>query len=245
VGASGNADTTEMTIVCPKCMHKAADEERVCPRCSTILLSPEQRQALVHRPTNGERKGSPRRSESTAKASGSPTTGLATSVDPSDALREALEYLETKGDNPPPRRRRYIPEAATIGATVAVAIGVGLFFGLTGSHASPSDTTSTPTTAANPANAAIFQFNGAGASTTGPFTSPSAFTLGYRLTCTENLTTAVKFELLRAGHVVDAISSDIGSKQEDNTDPAFGGAGTFTISVNAPSSCDWTVSGTS
>jgi hypothetical protein len=250
-----------MTIVCPKCMNKAADEERVCPRCGTILLSAKQRQELIRRSSNGENEAAtaPPRRRSAARAGTEDqagTTGLATSVNPADALREALEAIESLGDSPPPRRRVYQSKAdqpkrkvtrgwaVTIAVSAVVALGVGLFFGLQGSSPSTNAATSTPTTAGNPANAAIFQFNGAGASTTGPFTSPSAFTLGYKVTCTASLTNPAKFELLREGHVADQVSSSVGSTQESGIDPAFGGAGTFTISVNAPSTCDWTVSGT-
>ncbi len=251
-----------MTIVCPKCMHKAADEERVCPRCGTILLSAKQRQELIHSATNGESEAAPapaptrRRSAGRTAPVNAGTSGVATSDNPAEALREALEALESLGDSPPPRRRVYQSKAdqpkrkvsrgwaTTIGISAAVALGVGLFFGLQGSSPSTNAGTSTPTTAGNPANAAIFQFNGAGASTTGPFTSPSAFTLGYKVTCTASLTKPATFELLREGKVISQVASSVGGTQQSGIQSAFGGSGTFTISVDAPSTCDWTVSGT-
>jgi hypothetical protein len=244
-------------------MHKAADEERVCPRCGTILLSAKQRQELIRSATNGDGEVAAATAPSRRRSAGrtgpgdkAGTPGLATSDNPADALREALEALESLGESPPPRRRVYQSKAdqpkrkvnrglvTTIVVSLAVALGVGLFFGLKGSPPRSNTGTSTPTTSGNPANAAIFQFNGAGASATGPFTSPSAFTLGYKVTCTASLTKAATFELLREGKVVDQVASSVGTTQESGIQSAFGGSGTFTISVDAPSTCDWTVSGT-
>jgi len=253
-----------MTIVCPKCMHKAADDERVCPRCGTILLTATQRRDLIHKPAedgdgdggnaNGKFAVRARRRSGSAPGDAPARTSVATSLSADDALRDALEYLQSVDDRPPPRRRAYPGEPdkerkinrawlVTIGATVLVAAGVLAFFLLTGSPPKATTSGSTQTTTSNPANAEIFQFNGAGPSTTGPFSTPSAFALSYHVTCTAALKTPVSFTLMRSGKPDGQVDSNVGSTQEENTVPAFGAAGTFTISVKSPSSCDWTVSG--
>jgi hypothetical protein len=267
VGAPGTADKREMTIVCPKCMHKAADEERVCPRCGTILLTAKQRRDLIHQPSengNGETanpSGNGRvtlrsRRRSAGSAGHLSPTPVATSLSPDDALRDALEYLNSADERPPTRRRVYQgdPEKErkvnrtwliTIGTTVVLAVGVLAFFLLKGSPPKPATSGTTQTTSSNPANSEIFEFNGAGASTTGPFTTPSAFALTYHVTCTAALKAPVFFTLMHSGKADGQLESNIGNTTEENTIPSFGRAGTFTISVKAPSSCDWTVSGTS
>ena len=187
-----------MKIVCPKCMYKAADAERVCPRCGTILLSARQRRDLIHKPqdeaenANGNGNGtgnftarSSRRHSRQVPGDTMITTGVAPSLSPEHALRDALQYLESV-DERPPRRRIYRgggPEKErnvsrrwlmTIAATVLVAAGVLSVFLLEGSPPKSTSPVTSQTAATNPANAEIFQFNGAGASTTGPFTTPSA-----------------------------------------------------------------------
>jgi hypothetical protein len=250
-----------MTIVCPKCMQKAADDQRICPRCGTILLSASQRHELIHKPgENGSQNegsipvGSARAASGTSTGRRGSASATTTPVSSADALKEALEYIDSGGNKKPPGSRRKTGEAAaperrvsrpwavTIGVTLLAAIGVGAFFGLTGGSGPAPARTDAKTTTTVP-QGPLFNFNGAGPSTTGTFTTTSAFNFTYRVTCTAALGSPVTFELLRGGHPVDQVLSTEGSTQEDGTQPGFGTAGTFTIAVKAPTSCDWSLSG--
>jgi hypothetical protein len=53
------------------------------------------------------------------------------------------------------------------------------------------------------------------------------------------------FQLLHAGRSTAEVSSGIGGLQESGNQPSFGTSGTFTVSVNAPATCTWMVSGAS
>ncbi len=99
----------------------------------------------------------------------------------------------------------------------------------------PSSATATTTS--------LFQFDGSGPSTTGPFTATGSFTFSYTLTCPEDLATPATFELLRAGRSIEDVASGVGSLQESGNQPDFGASGTFTVSVDAPATRAWTVSG--
>ena len=80
-----------------------------CPRCGTILLTAKQRRDLIHKPPEkGERDRERQRNRQLhGPLLPSPlvhipgdtltTTGVATSLSPEDALRDALQYLESVG----------------------------------------------------------------------------------------------------------------------------------------------------
>jgi hypothetical protein len=249
-----------MTIVCPKCMQKAADDQRICARCGTILLSASQRHELIHKPgENGSQNegaisvGSARSTSGTSAGRRGGTRATTTSTNPADALKEALEYIDTGNKKPGggrrsagggagPERRVSRRWALTIGVTLLAAIGVGAFFGLSGGSGPSSTGTGTSTTT-TVSQGAIFNFNGAGPSTTGTFTTTSAFTFTYRVTCTAVLNSPVTFELLRGARPIDQVLSTQGSKENDGSQPGFGTAGTFTIAVKSPTACDWSLSG--
>lgn len=185
------------------------------------------------------------------------------------AIREALEYLgssaEAERRSTPDRRsssdRRSTGEKRavagggstpgrkvnrgwliTIGLTLLVAIGLGLFLGLGSGSSASAPGGSTPSSA-TATTTSLFQFDGSGPSTTGPFTTTGAFTFSYTLTCPEDLATPAIFELIRAGRSIGDVASGVGTLQESGNQPDFGTSGTFTVSVDAPATCAWTVSG--
>jgi hypothetical protein len=90
----------------------------------------------------------------------------------------------------------------------------------------------------------LFQYNGTGVGTTNSFTTTAPFTFAYSLSCPVAVSKPVAFGLLKDGDNIDLVDSNIGAKTEKGTHPDFGAKGSYEISVNAPSTCSWTVSGT-
>lgn len=261
----GSAVTSYVTIVCPKCMHKAADEERVCVRCGALLLSAAERRRVARRHAE-ESNGKQVNSENGASTRSPVLQMDADRIAPADesaeaiAIREALAYLDAPADRRATPDRRSPAERRSSGSgskeghkenrawlipiavTLLVAIGLGVFFSLgsgsnthaPGGSTAPSATATTTT---------LFQFTGSGPSTTGPFTTTGAFTFSYTITCQEDLGSPVVFQLLRAGRSIGEAASSVGGLQESGNEPSFGTAGTFTVTVDAPPSCTWMVSG--
>ncbi len=271
----GPADTSEVTIVCPKCMHKSADEETVCGRCGGLLLSAAQKRKLVV----DQADEAPRTMTASDNGVGLGSTRVAQRVGErvavkeesaeAKAIREALEYLGSSDESPakaadrrtaadrrsttdrrqtggPPTPARKVNSTwlVTIGITLLVAIGLGLFLGL-GGGSNASSPTSTTGPSASAATVSLFQFTGSGPSTTGPFTAGATFTFSYTVNCPKDLATPAVFQLLRAGRSVGQVSSSVGGLRESGNQPSFGTVGTFTVSVNAPPTCTWTISGNS
>lgn len=263
--------------MCPKCMHKSADEERVCGRCGALLLSAAQRRKMARGPAEAHVKRTRSENGSGSGASSMVLTagdGVATKDGSAEAIaiREALEYLDTSGDrrssedrrSPTDRRtatdRRFAGDRRatragptsghkvsrawliTIGVTVLVAIGFGVFLGLRGGT-NASGTVGTTASSTSAKTVSLFQFTGSGPSTTGPFTATAAFTFSYTVSCQGALQSPAVFELLRAGHAVGGVATGVGGVLESGNEPSFGTSGTFTVQVNAPVSCTWTVSG--
>jgi hypothetical protein len=251
-------------------MHKSPDEERVCGRCGGLLLNAAERRKVARahsdesntKQVNSENGAGPRsRTLQIDTARVAPKDESASAI----AIREALEYL----DSPPDRRatpdrrtpaeRRAGDRRATeagskpshkenrawlipLGVTLLVATGLAVFFSLHGgSSASGPGGTTAPS--ATPTTTTLFQFTGSGPSTTGPFTATAAFTFSYSVTCQENLAGPVMFQLLRAGRSIGQVASSSGGLRESGNEPSFGTSGTFTVSVSAPTSCTWMVSG--
>jgi hypothetical protein len=271
-----------MTIVCPKCMHKSGDDERVCGKCGAPLLSAAQRR-VINVPVGfdpDEISGAPSGSQQTDSSA---PTGLherkvgvgpgkiASNGDSAAAIREVLEHLETSteykakaqpsrtqpgtqpGRTPPGRTGPGRPGAGkaqpkfnrkalfSIVGTVVVIIAVILYFGLKGSPAAPASHSSGP--GPTPTTTLLFQFAGSGTSTTGSFTTTGPFKFDYRVACTTTLTKAVSFTLVKDGKKVDFATSGVGNAVESGALDNFGIGGAYAFSVDAPSPCTWTVSG--
>jgi hypothetical protein len=231
-----------MTNVCPKCMHTSADEQSVCERCGTPLLSTAPGGDAVH-PTADLAPGRPTSSPRSTTATGHKS-----------AITDVIEYLESTAHPKPkaqlpseeqdakPERRINRSSKITIAVVVVAVIAIGLFFGLDGtSSGTPTTNTGTPTAAKTPA--LLFQFAGSGSSTTGTFSSTAPFTFTYKLTCQNVITTPYKFELLRNAANIGLVDSKIGAKVENGTQKNFGKSGTSAIAVDTPSTCKWVISG--
>jgi hypothetical protein len=257
-----------MTIVCPKCMHKSDDDDQVCEKCGALLHSTQRRDAagLPVDPDWADLAGAGSLSgagTTAGRASSSPnaktgrvvigTERIASNGDSADAIREALAYVEA-GSDKSKAQTRYIPKGskprrridqkllATIVITVIAVIAVVLIFVLTGSSPSKAGTKGGGTTPAT-SPTLLFQFSGTGQDTTGSFVTSGPFTFSYRLSCQPALTTPSVFVLEKNKTKVDEVASNVGSTLERGTHTQFGTAGTYTISVDTPSSCSWTVSG--
>jgi len=260
-----------MTIVCPKCMHKSDDDERVCAKCGAMLLSAAHRRGFVRAPDDA---GDPARALSSTVTPGpaaSASVGIsdlakssdkksndkiATNGDAAGAIRDALEYLESSGGKSKPQikysgqgatptrddKPRRIDEKwlATIVITFLAVIAVSLFFGLSGS--SPSATKGGGTTNSTTPTL-IFEYSGSGTSTTGSFIANGPFTFTYKLSCQPALTTPATFVLLKDNTKVDQVASAQAGTSVNGTHTDFGASGTYRISVDAPTSCTWTLSG--
>jgi hypothetical protein len=251
-------------------MHKSEGEERVCGNCGGILLTPAEHRKLVRARAQQSLAGQAGVGNGARPGSG-PTVKTVTrkletkGANPElAAIREALDFLQSTDDRRamPDRRapadRRDTDRRDTqggpsqgrrpsrgwliaIGVTVVVAIVAGLVLGTGGgSNAGAGGGTASSATATT---ISLFQFTGSGPSTTGPFTTTSAFTFSYTMTCQEVLADPAVFQLLRAGHDIGEVSSDVGTHTLTGSQSAFGTAGTFTVAVDAPTSCTWTVSG--
>ena len=100
------AGASDMTIVCPKCMHKSADDVNVCGKCGAPLLAAGARR-VINVPIDfdpDEIAGAP---SGTRQTDARATTGVnqrkvgagagqvASNGDSAAAIREALEHLET------------------------------------------------------------------------------------------------------------------------------------------------------
>ena len=252
-------------------MHKSADEERVCGRCGGLLLNAAERRKVAR--AHAEESDGKRVNSENGTSARSPVLQMDTDrtsrVDETAeaiAIREALEYLDASADRRATADRRSPPERRAAGerrsngaaskgthkenrawlipiaVTVLLAIGLGLFFSLGGSSKTqaPGGSTAPSATATT---TTLFQFTGSGPSTTGPFTTTGAFTFTYTVTCQEDLANPVVFQLLRAGRSIGEAASSVGGLQESGNEPSFGTSGTFTVSVTAPPSCTWMVSG--
>ncbi|MGO9341318.1 MAG: hypothetical protein ACLP6E_02180 [Acidimicrobiales bacterium] len=253
-------------------MHKSADDDRVCGRCGALLLTASERRKLVRAraqaptanpaaPENGARPGS----APTAVATGQRVAAKDESAQ-AIAIREALEHLDSaeerrsvpdrrvpverrtadRRDTAAPSKGLKISRAWLIAmvVTVLVAIAIGLFLGLGGgSNASSGSGGGTPSSGPTATTVSLFQFTGSGPSTTGPFTTTTAFTFSYTVNCQEDLADPAVFQLMRAGHPLSQVASGVGGLTESGNEPSFGMSGTFTVAVSAPTSCTWTVSG--
>ncbi len=252
-------------------MHKSDGDERVCGNCGGILLTPAEHRKLVRARAqqslagqasveNGARQGSGPTVRTVARklATRGANPELA-------AIHEALDYLRSTDDRSSmPDRRAPADRRATdrrdtegpsqgrkpsrgwliaIGVTVVIAIVVGLVLGTGGGGSNASGSGGGADSGATATTISLFQFTGSGPSTTGPFTTTSAFTFSYTVTCQEVLADPAVFQLLRAGHDVGEVSSGVGTLTLTGSQPAFGTAGTFTVAVDAPTSCTWTVDG--
>jgi hypothetical protein len=257
-----------MTIVCPKCMHKSDDDDQVCEKCGAMLHATQRRDApgSPAGPDWADLTGSGSRYGSRATAGDAPsspnaktarvvigTERIASNGDSADAIREALAYVESGSDKSKaqtryqpkgtrPRRRIDQKLMATIVITVIAVIAVTLIFVLTGSSPSKAGTKGGGTAPAT-SPTLLFQFSGSGPDTTGSFVTSAPFTFSYRLSCQPALATPSTFVLLKDKTKVDEVSSNVGATVEKGTHTQFGTAGSYTISVEAPSSCSWTVSG--
>lgn len=254
-----------MTIVCPKCMHKSDDDEHVCEKCGALLVSASGRREVVRAPDDASTHDpsdliASIRSGESGSAGGARVTQvpigtdkIATNGDSAEAIRDALEYLESGRDKSKSPRRYPGPTVkpprrinqgwfVTIGITVLAIIVVILFFTLTGSS-NNSGTKAGATQLTNPT--LLFEFTGSGPSTTGSFITNSPFNFKYHLSCQPALTTPASFILLKDGTKVAEVTSNTGDTVEKGTASPIGASGTYTISVQAPTSCNWTISGLS
>jgi len=255
-----------MTIVCPKCMHKAGDDERVCAKCGALLLSAAQRRDVVRAPDDSAAAKSGGSRPKTGPGDSSPSLSvgptqiaagrekIATNGDSAEAIREALEYLESGADRKATYQSKYVPKGAkperrinqkwlaTIVITVLAVIAVSLFFGL---KSSPSSNTGSKGAGNTPVTSAtlLFQYSGSGTSTTGSFVTSAPFMFSYRLSCQSPLTVPSTFVLLKDRTKVDVVSSNVGAAVEKGTQSNFGAGGAYTISVDAPPTCTWTILG--
>jgi hypothetical protein len=253
-----------MTIVCPKCMRRSEDDETVCAKCGAILRSPTQPRGEAGTPGNAEAVNATGSLSSTGpNGSTSPadiaqvstgTGNVTTNDDSAEAIRDALDYLESGSRKPkspttfagstakPPRpdKQKWI---ITIGITALVILAIGLFFGLSGSskNSAGDKGAATDTTVAK----VLFQNTGSGTSTTGSFTTNAPFKFSYDLSCQPALAAPVAFMLLKDNTKVDEVMSNAGNTVEKGTHSGFGVSGVYTISVQAPTSCSWTISGSS
>ena len=254
-----------MTIVCPKCMHKAADDDHVCERCGGALAGASERRPVVSS-TAGVDSSNSTSSRSSRRVSRS---GVATfdkqqvagNGDSAADIREALEYLEAANQNKPMARIEYSDDDArpkveprrkvnrtwltTIIVTVVAAIALSLFFGLSGSSSPSTVTKGTNGSVPAQTPTLLFQFAGTGTKTTGSFTASGAFKFAYRVSCQTAIAAPATFSLLRSGVKVGEVVSGSGATSESGSEKSFGVAGSFTLSIDAPPSCSWSVAGTS
>ncbi len=251
-------------------MHKSDGDERVCGNCGGILLTPAEHRKLVRARALQSVAGQAGVENGARPGSGPTVRTVTRKLETKEAnpelaaIREALDYLQSTDDrrSMPDRRapadRRDTDRRDTegpsggrtpsrgwliaIGVTVVVAIVVGLVLG-TGGGSNSSGSGGGTASSATATTISLFQFTGSGPSTTGPFTTTSAFTFSYTVTCQEVLADPAVFQLLRAGHDIGEVSSGVGTRTLTGSQPAFGTGGTFTVAVGAPTSCTWTVSG--
>lgn len=253
-----------MTIVCPKCMHKSADEEHVCGKCGALLLRAEERRVITA-PEDvdpADLSGSPSAIRQTDPRSATkvdkPRSSVgarktAPSENPIDAIKEALALLGDTAEQKPqvkarpptenrkPDRRINRGPLPTIVVMVVAIIAVSLYFGLKGSSSAGPVKTGGPGPTAG--STLLFQFAGSGKATTGSFATKAPFKLTYRVACPSAPTQLATFALQKGTTKIDTVTSAVGNSVESGTRADFGIAGTFTFLVDVPPPCTWTISG--
>lgn len=193
-------------------------------------------------------------------------------VESDEAMRKALANLSTSGkdksgssspysngkrpgtanaskEDRKPLWKRDPKLTAIAGGTLLVALVVGLVFGLGGSSGSSNNSgynkngTTKVVSIPGSVSQSIFQFSGEGSGVTSAFTSTGTFDLSYKISCPTPLTSPTTFKLVKGTSLVAEISSGVSSAKESGSQPSFGSAGTFNVSVDTPSTCTWLVRG--
>jgi hypothetical protein len=153
-------------------------------------------------------------------------------------------------EGPAPFWKRNPKMTALVGGVVVVAVALVLILALGGSTGSNNkgynaNGTTTNVTLPGTVTQSIFQFDGEGSGVTAPFTATSAFSLTYKVSCPQALAVPATFKLLSGNSTVAEAQSRVGLTKEDGSESSFGKAGTFTVSVDAASTCSWLVEGDS
>jgi hypothetical protein len=260
----------EGTDVCPACgsiLVKAADRHVVGADENVEVDQAE----LSSSRSASDKPDSVRRFVSSAEGIAKQRARDEARVESDEAMREVLDNLSTstkdnRGSSNPysngtrpgtrpskedtkPFWKRDPKLTAIAGGTLLVVVVVGLIFGLGGSSGSSNNNgynkngTTKAVSIPGSVTQSIFQFSGEGSGVTSAFTSTSTFLLSYKVDCPAPLAAPATFKLVKGTTSVGEVTSGVASTKESGSQSSFGGAGTFNVSVDTPSTCTWLIRG--